>query len=399
MIVLFKSILRLKYILQLALVCVVCTAAASDPTIRVGAACTEAYFPLLRGKRVAVVANHTAMIDKTHLVDSLIAAGIGVKRIFSPEHGFRGFADAGEEVANGIDSKTKLPVVSLYGMNTKPTDEQLKDIDIVIFDIQDVGVRFYTYISTMHYVMEACAENKVELLILDRPNPNGFFVDGPVLLPEHKSFVGMHTVPLVHGLTVAEYARMINGEGWLPNGLKCNLLWVLCKGYTHKYRYTLPIKPSPNLPNMLAIYLYPTLGLTEGTSLSCGRGTDFPFQTIGSPTFEETGFSFTPRSIDGAAKNPPYLGKKCNGVDFRAAKPQVHFKEGEISIAILKYAYEHSTDKAHFFVSFFNRLAGTKEFSKQIIEGKTEKEIRASWKPALEVYKKKREKYLLYDDF
>lgn len=375
------------------------SAVASPPQIRTGAERTEAYFRLLRGKRVAVVANHSSLIGTTHLVDSLISSGIIVKRIFSPEHGFRGSADAGEEVESGVDAKTGIQVVSLYGMNNKPTVEQLKDIDVVVFDIQDVGVRFYTYISTMHYVMEACAENKVELLILDRPNPNGFYVDGPVLLPEFKSFVGMHTVPLVHGMTIAEYARMINGEGWLQNGVRCSLLWVVCEGYSHKTRYALPRKPSPNLPNMLSIYLYPTLGLTEGTNLSCGRGTDFPFQVIGSPFLEETGFSFTPRSIVGASKNPPYLGKACKGIDFRVKAPLVEPQENKLSIGIIMYAYQHTSDKEHFFTSFFNRLAGTKELRKQITEGKTEKEIRASWKPSLERFMLTRKKYLLYDDF
>jgi uncharacterized protein YbbC (DUF1343 family) len=264
--------------------------------IKTGAQQFETYLPLLKDKRVAIVANITSKIGKSHLVDTLLYYKMNIKKIFSPEHGFRGEADAGEKVTNQKDTKTGLPVISLYGKHNKPTVEELKDVDIILYDIQDVGVRFYTYISTMTYCMEACAENKKQFIVLDRPNPNGFFIDGPVLDLKWKSFLGLHPVPLVYGMTCGEYAQMINGEGWLNNKLKCNLKVIPVIGYSHKDSYELPVKPSPNLPNMTSVYLYPSLGLFEGTIMSVGRGTEFPFQVLGHPDLKNSTFSFTPNS-------------------------------------------------------------------------------------------------------
>ncbi|HEY8399691.1 MAG TPA: DUF1343 domain-containing protein, partial [Cytophagaceae bacterium] len=298
-----------------------------------GAEQLEQYLSLLKNKNVALVVNQTSVVGKTHLVDTLLSLGIKVRKIFSPEHGFRGDADAGERVNNEIDAKTGLPIVSLYGNNKKPNKESLKDVDIVIFDIQDVGVRFFTYISTMHYIMEACAENNKKVLILDRPNPNGHYVDGPVLDLKHKSFVGMHPIPIVHGLTVGELAMMINGEKWLDSGRTCDLQVIKVKNYDHKKRYSLPVKPSPNLPNDLSIQLYPHLCLFEGTTLSVGRGTEFPFQVVGHPNKAYGTFQFTPKSIPGMAKSPLHENKVCYGIDLRSLS-------GEESGFQLKYIME-----------------------------------------------------------
>ncbi len=283
-----------------------------------GAYQIELYRDLIEGKSVAVVANQTSMIGQTHLVDNLLSVGIDIKVIFSPEHGFRNMADAGEKIDDGKDPATGISLVSLYGSHLKPTTDDLKGIDVVIFDIQDVGARFYTYISTLHYILEACAENHVKCLVLDRPNPNGFYFDGNILDTAYSSFVGMHPVPVVHGMTVGEYAQMVNGEGWLKGGIKCDLSVIKCKNYDHKSYYILPVRPSPNLPNQNAVYLYPSICFFEGTSLSLGRGTSFPFQVFGSPELPDRGFSFTPESVPGA-KNPPLLGIKCYGTDLRDA--------------------------------------------------------------------------------
>jgi uncharacterized protein YbbC (DUF1343 family) len=358
-----------------------------------GAYQLESYLPKLKDKRVALVVNHTSLINQTHLADTLLSLKVNVKKIFAPEHGFRGIASAGEKINSGIDEKTGLPLISLYGSTKKPSPEMLQDIDIVIFDIQDVGVRFYTYISTMHYVMEACAENNKELLVLDRPNPNGYYIAGPVLKPEFKSFVGMHPIPIVHGLTVGELALMINGEYWLTNKLQCKLEVVKVKNYTHKDRYSLPIKPSPNLPNDLSIQLYPYLGLFEGTNISVGRGTEMPFQIIGSPNPKNGSFIFTPKSMEGA-KNPPHQDQKCYGIDFRANKP----KEG-FHLQYLIMMYNASEDKEKFFNNFLEKLTGTETLRNQIKEGLSEEKIKASWEADLIKYKTIRKKYLLYNDF
>lgn len=366
--------------------------------IKTGAEQTDKYFPMLRKKNVAVVANQTSVIKNTHLVDSLIKAGIKVKRIFCPEHGFRGNADAGEHVKNNIDKKTGVPIISLYGKNNKPKPADLKDIDIVVFDLQDVGVRFYTYISTMHYVMEACAENKKPLLILDRPNPNGYYIDGPVLEKAYTSFVGMHPVPIVYGMTIAEYAIMINKEGWLKNSIKCDLKYVELKNYSHNDFYQLPLKPSPNLPNMNAVYLYPSLGLFEGTVISVGRGTELPFQTIGYPGLKNAPYSFIPKSTEGA-KNPPYLGTKCNGYNL-SNFADIYVKNiRQLYLYWLINTYKNIDNKATYFNEYFDNLAGTSKLRNQIISGKEEEEIRKSWQDDIKKFKIIRRKHLLYPDF
>lgn len=352
---------------------------------------TNEYYSKLTDKKIAIVANQTSLVGNTHLVDTLLSSGICVKKIFCPEHGFRGTADAGEIIVSSTDKKSGLSVISLYGKNKKPTLSDLQGIDIIIFDIQDVGVRFYTYISTLHYIMEACAENNVTLIILDRPNPNGYYIDGPVLKSKFKSFVGMHPVPIVYGMTIGEYAKMINGEGWLTKGEKCEMQIIPCKNYTHHSKYLLPVKPSPNLPNMQSIYLYPSLGLFEGTSISVGRGTEFPFQIIGCPSIDSTLFSFIPKSLQGA-KNPLYENKKCFGFDLRNVSD---------SVFTLKYIikmYQLFPQKSAFFNPFFQKLAGNDDLIIQLREGKSEDDIRNSWKNDLDKFKEIRKKYLIYPE-
>ncbi len=367
--------------------------------LNLGADKTSAYLPLLYGKNVAVLGNQSSMIQQTHLVDSLISLKVNVKKVFCPEHGFRGTADAGEHIKNYTDKKTGLPVISLYGKHKKPLPEDLKGIDVVVFDLQDVGVRFYTYISSMHYMMEACAENKVRFIVLDRPNPNGFYIDGPVLEENNVSFVGMHKVPVVHGMTVAEYAQMINGEGWLANGIKCDLSYISMDGYTHSYLYSLPVKPSPNLPNMASVYLYPSLCFFEGTVISMGRGTDKPFQVYGHPALKNTNFEFIPKSIAGASKNPPYKSEKCHGFDLSPFGENLIAKTPKLYLEWLLFAYQNMPDKTSFFNSFFEKLSGTATLKQQIISGISEEEIRKTWKQDLDEFKNKRKKYLLYTDF
>lgn len=357
-----------------------------------------AYLPLLHGKSVAIVANQTSIKGEQHIVDFLMEKKVDLKKVFSPEHGFRGKASAGEKVKSGVDTKTGLPIVSLYGKNKKPSAAQLEGLDIVIFDIQDVGARFYTYISTMTYVMEACAENNVKVLILDRPNPNGYYVDGPVLKKGFESFVGLHPVPIVHGMTVAEYAQMLNGEGWLKNKVKCQLEIVKCKNYNHKTSYSLPVRPSPNLPNDFAIDLYPSLCLFEGTSVSVGRGTDAPFQQIGAPYFEEGTTVFTPKANEGA-KYPKYEGQKCNGFILQEFAQFYIHGLGEMYLFWLVEAYKQAPDKSKFFTPFFEKLAGTDKLRKQIESGLTADEIRESWRNEVNLFKNIRQKYLLYEDF
>jgi uncharacterized protein YbbC (DUF1343 family) len=360
-------------------------------SVTVGAARLPSYLPLLQNKKVALVVNQTSVIGNTHLVDTLLTYNVKIQKIFAPEHGFRGTADAGEKINNAKDSRTGLPLLSLYGKDKKPSAEQLADVEVVIFDIQDVGARFYTYISTMHYVMEACAENNKHCIVLDRPNPNGHYVDGMVLQSAHQSFVGMHPIPVVHGLTVGELAKMINGEKWLANAKTCPLTVITCENYTHQTPYSLPIKPSPNLPNDISIALYPSLCFFEGTVVSVGRGTDFPFQVIGYPDYPQKDFSFTPVSKEGA-KNPPYLNQLCYGTDYR----QNNFEKYNFSLQPLIHYYQTAKNKATFFNDFFTKLAGTKQLRQQIEAGMTEEEIRATWQADLTQYKQMREKYLLY---
>lgn len=370
----------------------------TDLPIIVGANQTLDYIPLLKGKRIGVIANQTSVIFKTddtytHLVDSLVSLNMDIKKVFAPEHGFRGNTDAGEVVKDGVDTKTGLPIVSLYGKNKKPSQEQLKNIDLAIFDIQDVGARFYTYISSLHYVMEACAEQNIPLLILDRPNPNGHYIDGPILEKEHKSFVGMHSVPIVHGMTIGEYAKMINGEGWLNNNVTCELTVIPVKNYTHNLPYSLPIKPSPNLPNDISINLYPSLCFFEGTNISVGRGTSLQFQVYGAPTLPKTEYSFIPKPNHGA-KYPKHENKTCNGYNLTQLKSL-----NALDLSFLINAYTITKDKSAFFVSngFFTKLAGTKTLQQQIEDGLSEQQIKASWKSGLDEYKQIRKPYLLYD--
>ncbi|MFN3557308.1 MAG: exo-beta-N-acetylmuramidase NamZ domain-containing protein [Bacteroidales bacterium] len=370
-----------------------------EKTIMPGAWQTEAYFPLLEGKRIGLVGNHTSLIGEVHLADSLLAAGFDLIRVFSPEHGFRGVAAAGEYVQSGTDLQTGLPVISLYGTNRRPSPKDLEDLDILIFDMQDVGVRFYTYISTMSYVMEEAARLAIPMLILDRPNPNGHFVDGPVLQPRHTSFVGLHPIPVVHGMTIAEYAQMVNGQGWLGEGLQCQLHIVPVKNYERTMWYELPVAPSPNLPNMTSIMLYPGVCYFEGTTVSLGRGTDFPFQVYGHPDLpaRQFPFSFTPESRS-AAPNPPQLGKLCNGRDLRTDHPRELMQIARLDLSHLLTAWKYFPDKSAFFNNFFERLSGTDELRAQIKAGKSEEEIRQSWQSGLEEFKDMRKPYLIYPD-
>lgn len=359
---------------------------------------TTLYFPMLEGRQVALVTNHSSLIGQQHLVDSLIGAGFSVVRVFSPEHGFRGTADAGELVGDAIDLVTGLPVVSLYGQNRRPQDEHLADIDLVVFDIQDVGARFYTYISTMTYVMEACARLDIPFLVLDRPNPNGFYVDGPVLEEAYISFVGLHPVPIVHGMTVGEYARMVNGEGWLGDGLTCDLTVITVRNYSHSDFYELPVRPSPNLPNKYAVYLYPSLCLFEGTVASLGRGTEKPFQVIGHPLYKVGDYRFTPRPMPGASQ-PPLSGEECFGYDLTDYARRMDQHPPQLNLSWLIDFYNELSEKTPFFNNFFNRLAGNATLQKQIEQGMSEEEIRATWQDGLDAFKLIRKKYLLYDDF
>jgi uncharacterized protein YbbC (DUF1343 family) len=372
---------------------------AQQETILVGADQTDQYLPLLVHKKIAVVANHSSNIGKTHLVDSLLSLKVKVKRIFSPEHGLRGEADAGELIKNQVDKKTGLHIISLYGSHKKPSVRDLNGIELVIFDMQDVGVRFYTYISTMHYVMETCAEQKIPLIILDRPNPNGFYVDGPTLDTVYHSFVGMHPVPIVHGMTIGEYAQMINGEHWLKRGIQCKLTVIPCKNYDHSIIYQLPVRPSPNLPNQTAVLLYPSLGFFEGTCISIGRGTDYPFQLFGHPSLPNIGFSFVPVEKVGASKNPPFKDELCYGYDLREYSIKYFRDNPRINLEWLIFAYKMFPNKESFFNSYFNYLAGSPELKKQIEQGLDAETISKSWETGVNEFKKIRRKYLLYKDF
>ncbi|SHJ99933.1 Uncharacterized conserved protein YbbC, DUF1343 family [Tangfeifania diversioriginum] len=371
--------------------------AASNPSdLKTGAEQPEKYLHLLNEKKVGLVVNHTSLIGNLHLADFLLEKGIDVEKIFAPEHGFRGDASAGETIKDGVDEKTGIQVSSLYGETRKPKPEHLEGLDVVVFDIQDVGCRFYTYISTMHLVMEACAENEKPMLVLDRPNPNGDYIAGPMREPGFESFVGMDPIPLVHGCTVGELAQMINGEGWHDAPQKCELTVIPVENYSHDIRYSLPVQPSPNLPNDLAVRLYPSLCFFEATSVSIGRGTDFPFQVIGGPKPELGDFTFTPRNIPGVAVNPLNEGEKCYGVDLRELD--------EIPQFTLKYFldfYNNYENEEDFLTRerWLNLLAGTDELIRQIRDGLNEKEITESWQLDLNEFKALRKKYLLYPDF
>ena len=378
-----------------------------DPIV-LGANRTEAYLPLLKNKRVAIVGNNTTVIKNslsesseiedregyTHLVDSLLSLDVNVVKVFAPEHGFRGIEPAGAKIIDGIDSRTGLPLMSLYGSNTKPSNEQLEDVDVLIFDIQDVGTRFYTYISTLHLAMEAAAENDIPVIVLDRPNPNGSYIDGPILEASHKSFVGMDPVPVVHGLTIGEYARMLNGEKLMANGIQADLTVVEMENYDHNLQYAPPFRPSPNLPNATAINLYPSLCFFEGTNVNAGRGTSNQFQVFGSPYLDPEVYDYTyvPRPNQGA--NDP----KHNGVTVYGKNLTDHPRINEINLDWLINAYNNTSDKEDFFrEGFFTKLAGTKKLQEQIESGMTSEEIKATWKEGLEDYAQIREKYLIYE--
>lgn len=372
--------------------------------LRTGAEQTELYVPYLKGKRVGMVVNQTSIIGKETTIDSLLKLGVKIVKIFGPEHGFRGNASNGTHVDDEIDTKTGIKVVSLYGKHSTPTKAELSDIDIMIFDIQDVGVRFYTYINTLQHVMEACAAHNKELLILDRPNPNGFYIDGPVLDPRFKSGIGLKPIPAVHGLTVGEYAQMLNGENWLDNKLKCKIKVIKVANYTHDTPYELPVNPSPNLNTPQSILLYPTTCLFEGTYLNYGRGTQFPFTIVGAPALKgKYSFSFTPVSIPGMSESPLFMNQVCYGIDLRNYDTELFRKTKQLNLSWIIELYKNSPNKADFFNSSLSKQMGTIEkligvadFRKQIIAGASEKEIRASWEPGLSKYKTMRKKYLLY---
>ncbi len=372
---------------------------AAAPIIT-GADQTQLYLPYLKGKSIGMVLNQTAVIGKnlTFSVDSLHSLGLNIKKIFGPEHGFRGNAADGGKVEDTVDPKTGIPALSLYGSRKhKPRPADLKGLDLVIFDMQDVGTRFYTYITTLHYVMEACAENNVELMILDRPNPNGYLVDGPMLDTAFRSSVGLDEIPISHGMTIGEYAQMANGEGWLKNHIKCKLKIIKVANYSHNMAYTLPIHPSPNLSTQQSILLYPSICLFEGTAISLARGTEFPFTALGAPLLKDKyQFSFTPHSIPGVSDNPPQKDKTCYGIDLRKYDTDLLRKSGKLNLSWLLELYKAYPEKEKFFTAYFTKLTGSEQTRKQIEAGKTEEEIRASWEPGLSKYKQMRKKYLLY---
>lgn len=365
----------------------------SNNQLVIGASQLNEYLPILANKRIAVVANQTSLIDNTHLIDTLLSTGVNLIKVYAPEHGFRGKADAGASITDERDSKTNLPVLSLYGKNKKPKSADLDSIDLMIFDIQDVGARFYTYISTLHYVMEACAENNIPLLVLDRPNPNGHYVDGPLLDTAYSSFVGMHPIPIVHGLTIGEYAQMINGEYWLNDSIQCDLMVQKMKNYTHNYVYDLPVKPSPNLPNAKSIALYPSLCLFEGTAISVGRGTNKQFQIIGSPKLDSCSYTFSPISGEGA-KYPKHENELCCGWDLSEAN-----FNNELNLSYLIETFDQYNAKGlTFFNSFFDKLAGSNTLRVMIEAGWTSTQIKETWQEDLEAFKQKRKNYLIYSE-
>ena len=366
-------------------------------SIKVGAEITDAYFPLIKDKRIAVMSNQTGIVGDEHLVDMLVKEGLNVVGIFSPEHGFRGTADAGEHVASSVDDKTGISIWSLYGSGSgKPSASRMKEFDVLLFDLQDVGLRFYTYYISMMRLMDACAEHNKKMIVLDRPNPNGMYVDGPILDMRHRSGVGALPIPVVHGMTLGELALMINGEKWLPKGRECDLTVVSCKNYTHQTPYELPVAPSPNLPNIHSIYLYPSTCLFEGTVMSLGRGTSFPFEVYGHPNYKNSTFSFTPRSVSGA-KNPPLLNKKCYGVDLRDI-PNDEIINNGFDLSYVIDAYNNLNIGNKFFTSFFEKLVGVDYIRHDIIAGKSADEIKAKWANDVERFKVQRKPYLLYQE-
>ena len=368
----------------------------AESPLRTGAEQTERYLPLLEGKRVGILTNHTGTVGRTHLVDTLLSLGIDIRVVFAPEHGFRGDADAGESIGNYKDRKTGIDVLSVYGSNKRPQDSVMRKLDVLLFDIQDVGLRYYTYLSSMHYLMEACADNGKELIVLDRPNPNGFYVDGPMLEARHRSFVGMHPIPVVHGMTLGELARMIDGEGWLGDGKHCSLRVIPCANYTHRTRYELPVKPSPNLPNMRAVYLYPSLCFFEGTPVSLGRGTDFPFQAYGHPRMSGD-FAFTPRSNAGA-KNPPLKDRLCKGRDLRENPSNERIWQAGVDLGYVIEAYRMLDMGEKFFTPMFDKLTGASYVREMILRGEDADAIRERWRNDVNEFLKLRKPYLLYEE-
>ena len=389
--------MRLLISILLSLHCLFVACSQEETLVRSGAERMDQYLPLLAGKEFALVANHTSVVQGAHLVDTLLSSGITKRqlvKVFAPEHGFRGEQAAGARVEGGVDPVTGIPVVSLYGKHKKPEPKDLEGLNLVVFDLQDVGARFYTYISTLHYVMEACAENRIPLLVLDRPNPNGGYVDGPVLEPEFSSFVGMHPIPVVYGLTIGELAGMINGEAWLNSGIKCELKVIPCEHYTHGTPYSLPVSPSPNLANDHAILMYPSTCFFEGTIISEGRGTAMPFEVYGHPNLEGD-FSFTPELIPGVSGDPKFKGQRCLGADLRDFVPSEGWTR--LQLQWLLDAYHKYPQKSEFFISYFEKLAGTSELRRQIEAGWDESRIRASWQAGLDRYMDIRKAYLIYD--
>lgn len=370
-----------------------------SPPVITGAERVEDYLPITRGKSIAMVVNQTSVVGQAHLVDSLKALNVDIRKVFAPEHGFRGTADAGEKLTDGLDAQTGIPIISLYGKKRKPAKEDLEGIELVIYDIQDVGARFYTYISTMTLMMEACAELGIPILILDRPNPNGHYVDGPVLDTTWRSFVGMHPVPVVHGMTSGEFAKMVKGEGWINASEQCDLQVIACKNYDHNTLYELPVKPSPNLPNARSIYLYPSICFFEGTVLSEGRGTNKQFQLYGHPDLPDNGFSFTPEPMPGA-KYPKLDGQLCYGEDLTNLPMDSIIQEG-FTLKYLLKAYEDFPDESAFFLqnNFFEKLAGGTSIRQQVLDGKTEAQIKETWSEGLAEFNTIRQTYLLYNDF
>lgn len=390
--------------LLLAVNCLFAQVHYSNDIIKTGAERTEKYISKLQGKRIALIANQTSIIGEKHLLDSLVAAGINIVKVFGPEHGFRGNASNGTSVGDEVDPNTGVKIISLYGKKKKPSREDLADVDILIYDIQDVGCRFYTNINVLRDVMQAAAENGKEMLILDRPNPNAYFIDGPILDMKNKSGIGQFPIPIVHGLTVAEFALMANGEGWLGNGLKCKLSVVKNANYKHSLMYKLPVDPSPNLNTPESILLYPTTCLFEGVSLNHGRGTDFPFTVVGAPMFKGIyQFGYTPVSMPGRAEDPLYQDQVCYGLDLRGTDFEALVKSKKINLAWMIELYAKSPNKPAFFERFhpqignIDYLAGVSEFKDQIRAGMTEEQIRKTWQPGIEKYKKMRKKYLLYN--
>lgn len=399
----FKNTVFITLITLFTIVKFSCNAQSTktnSSAIRTGADRTELYLPLLKNKKVGILTNQSGNVNiqtekkyKTiSLVDFLIENGIALQKVYAPEHGFRGTADAGELIKDGKDIKTNLPIISLYGNNKKPTPKHLENIEIMVFDLQDVGVRFYTYISSLHYLMEACAEQNIPVVVLDRPNPIGSKVDGPILEKDYKTFVGMHPIPVLHGMTIGEYAKMINGEKWLKNGVQCQLTVIPCENYSKNMHYSLPVKPSPNLPNDQSIKLYASLCFFEGTNVSVGRGTNKQFQVYGSPYLKKMNYQFEPKPNEGA-KNPMHKGKICYGEDLTKYE-----KQPGINLQWLIKAYKNTTDKKNFFNNFFNTLAGTNILKKQIEQNLSEEEIKKTWEKGLKEFAETRKKYLIYRD-